>query len=208
MEDVLELYQQPRDPQRPLVCMDEQSKQLVREVRPPRPPTPGHPARIDYEYERAGTANVFLFVAPLDGWRRVDVTERRTAVDWARQVRRLVDVDYPHADVIRLVMDNLNTHTVASLYAAFPPDEARRIARKLDIHHTPKHGSWLNVAEIELSALTRQSLRRRIPDLARMRRDVAAWQAQRNAATVGVNWRFTTADARIKLRTLYPQSEA
>jgi DDE superfamily endonuclease len=208
MEDVLDLYQQPRDPRRPLVCMDEQCKQLVREVRPPRRSMPGRPTRIDYEYERAGTANVFLFVAPLEHRRHVDVTQRRTAVDWAHQVRRLVDVHYPDAKKIRLVMDNLNTHTVASLYAAFPPDEARRIARKLDIHHTPKHGSWLNIAEIELSALTRQCLRRRIPDLASMRRDVATWEAHRNAAKVGVNWRFTTHDARIKLRTLYPQSEA
>jgi len=151
---------------------------------------------------------VFLFVAPLEGHRHVDVTERRTAVDWAHQVRRLVDVDYPDAHVIRLVMDNLNTHTVASLYAAFPPDEARRIARKLDIHYTPKHGSWLNIAEIELNALTRQCRRRRIPDLPTMRREVGAWETGRNTAGVGVNWRFTTDDARIKLRTLYPKIEA
>jgi len=208
MEDVLDLYQQPRDPRRPLVCMDEQFKQLVREVRPPRRPAPGRPARVDYEYERAGTANVFLFVAPLENRRHVDATERRTAVDWAHQVRRLVDVHYPDAERIRLVMDNLNTHTVASLYAAFPPHEARRIARKLDIHYTPKHGSWLNIAEIELNALTRQCLRRRIPDLATMRRGVHAWEIGRNAAEVGVNWRFTTDGARIKLRTLYPKTEA
>ena len=208
MEDILDLYQQPRDPRRPLVCMDEQPKQLIKETRTPRRPTPGHPARVDYEYERAGTANVFLFVAPLEGHRHVDVTKRRTAVDWAHQIRRLVDIDYPDAAVIRLVMDNLNTHTVASLYAAFPPDEARRIARKLDIHYTPKHGSWLNIAEVELNALTRQCLRRRIPDLPKMRREVDAWQTDRNATLVGVNWRFTTDDARIKLRTLYPKTEA
>ena len=207
MEDILDVYQQPRDPRRPLVCMDEQSKQLIKETRTPRRTAPGHPARVDYEYERAGTANVFMFVAPLEGRRHVDVTKRRTAVDWAHQIRRLVDVDYPDAAVIRLVMDNLNTHTTASLYAAFPPDEARRIARKLDIHYTPKHGSWLNIAEIELNALTRQCLRRRIGDLPKMRREVDAWQTHRNATQVGVNWRFTTDDARIKLRTLYPKTE-
>ena len=208
MEDILDLYQQPRDPKHPLLCMDEQPKQLVKETRTPRRPTPGHPARVDYEYERAGTANVFMFAAPLEGRRHTDVTEHRTAFDWAHQVRRLVDVRYPDAEVIRLVMDNLNTHSVASLYAAFPPDEARRIARKLDIHYTPKHGSWLNVAEIELNALTRQCLERRIPDLLIMRTEVAAWEMHRNLAQTPVHWRFTTDDARIKLRTLYPKIEA
>jgi len=208
MEDILDLYQQPHDPKHPLVCMDEQPKQLLKETRTPRKPTPGHPARVDYEYERAGTANVFMFVAPLESRRHVDVTEHRTAIDWAHQVRRLADVHYPDAEIIRLVMDNLNTHTTASLYAAFPPDEARRLARKLDIHYTPRHGSWLNIAEIELNALTRQCLSRRIPDLPTMRREVGAWETGRNATASTVQWRFTTNDARIKLRTLYPKIEA
>ena len=204
MEDILDLYQQPRDPRRPLVCMDEQPKQLIKETRTPRRPTPGHPARVDYEYERAGTANVFLFVAPLEGHRHVDVTKRRTAVDWAHQIRRLVDIDYPDAAVIRLVMDNLNTHTVASLYAAFPPDEARRIARKLDIHYTPKHGSWLDMAEIELGILGRQCLPQRIDNIEDLRREANAWEVARDAAGVKADWQFTTENARIKLRKLYP----
>ena len=208
MEEILDTYEEPYDVDHPVLCMDEQPVQLHKETRKPIAATKHHARRVDYEYERAGTANVFLFVAPLENRRHVDATERRTAVDWAHQVRRLVDVHYPDAERIRLVMDNLNTHTVASLYAAFPPHEARRIARKLDIHYTPKHGSWLNIAEIELNALTRQCLRRRIPDLATMRRGVHAWQISRNAAEVGVNWRFTTDDARIKLRTLYPKTEA
>jgi len=208
MEDVLDLYQEPRDPVRPLVCMDEQPKQLVKETRQPWPAVPGIPQRCDYEYERNGTANVFMFVAPLEGTRHVRVTQRRTALDWAHQIRELVDVHYPQADCIRLVADNLNTHRPASLYAAFPPEEARRIARKLEIHYTPKHGSWLNIAEAELSVLTRQSLDRRIPDIEMFCAVVSAWQGSRNAAQTTVNWRFTTDDARIRLKTLYQQIKA
>lgn len=208
MEDVLDLYQQPYDPQCPVVCMDETSKQLVAETRMPLAAEPGQPARHDYEYERKGTADVFMFSEPLRGWRWALVTERRTRVDWAQTIKELVDVHYPTVPVIRLIMDNLNTHSVASLYEAFPPEEARRLAQKIEIHHTPKHGSWLNVAEIELKALSLQCLDRRIPDLETLGREVAAWQTDRNRTTVGVDWQFTTADARIKLKHLYPQIRA
>lgn len=204
MEDVLEVYTRPYDPRRPLVCMDEIAKQLLRDTRAPLPPIPGHPARVDYEYERAGVVNCFLFCEPLRGRRWVTVTERRTKVDWAHQIRELVDVRYPDAEVILLVMDNLNTHTPAALYDAFPPDEAKRLTDKLEIHHTPKHGSWLNIAEIELSILSRQCLDRRVPDAATLAREVAAWQARRDAAAARVDWRFTTQDARIRLKRLYP----
>ena len=205
MEDVLELYQQPYDPMWPVVCMDEQPRQLIREVRCPLPAEPGRPARYDYEYERGGTANLFLFCEPLAGWRRVEVTERRTRLDWADQVRRLLDVDYPEAEKVRLVLDNLNTHNAASLYEAFEPAEARRLARRLEFHHTPKHGSWLNVAEVELSALSKQSLQGRIPDIEALAERVGGWSRQRNAEQKGVDWQFTTDDARIKLKRLYPQ---
>jgi len=185
--------------------MDEQSRQLIKETRTPLAAAPGKPQREDYEYERNGTANLFMFVEPLTGWRQVTVTERRTAVEWAHQIRDLVDVHYPQAERIRLVMDNLNTHKVASLYEAFAPAEARRIAQHLEIHHTPKHGSWLNMAEIELSALTQQCLDRRIPDIDTLRRETTVWATERNARQKGVDWRFTTPDARIKLKRLYPQ---
>lgn len=205
MEDVLDVYQKPYEPNWPQVCMDEQPVQLVKETRTPVPAAPGQPARYDYEYERNGTANLFLFVEPLGGKRHVNVTPRRTAVDWAYQIQELLDVHYPQAQGIRLVMDNLNTHTIASLYQAFPPEQARRLAARLDIHYTPKHGSWLNIAEIELAALTKQALNRRIPDPDALRRQTAAWQHNRNASQTGVDWQFTTEDARIKLKTLYPQ---
>ena len=206
MEDVLAVYCRPYDPRVPQVCMDETSKQLLGEVRPPEPVAPGHPAHIDNEYERLGTANLFLFCEPLRGWRQVRVTERRTKIDWAQAIRELVDVLYPDADRIVLVMDNLNTHTPASLYEAFPPAEAKRLADKLEIHPTPKHGSWLNMAEIELSVLARQCLDRRIDSRAALEREVAAWEADRNASQRGVDWRFTAADARVKLKRLYPST--
>ena len=204
MEDTLEVYHRPYDPMRPLVCFDEGGKQLTKETRLPLPPRPGDVAKYDYEYERNGTSNLFLFFAPLEAWRHVKVTERRTMVDFAFCMRDLVDIHFPHAEKIVLVMDNLNTHKLASLYEAFAPAEARRIAEKLEIHYTPKHGSWLNMAEIELSVLHRQSLKARIPDLRTLIQRVAAWQQKRNSASATVNWRFTTADARIKLTRLYP----
>jgi DDE superfamily endonuclease len=208
MEDVLKLYEEPYDPARPVICMDETNKQLVGETRTPVPARPGKPRRIDYEYERRGTADVFLFTEPLGNWRCVDVTESRTRVDWALQVKNLVDDYYPHATKIRLVMDNLNTHTIGSLYETFPPEEARRIAEKLEIHCTPKHGSWLNVAEIELRVLTIQCLSRRIADADTLRREVRAWEASRNASDRQVDWQFTADDARIHLKQLYPRIKA
>lgn len=204
MEDVLEVYHRPADARRPLVALDEASKQLVGEVALPLPPEPGQPERFDYEYVRHGTANLFMIAEPLLGRRHVAVTERRTAKDFAEVLRWLAEDLHPDADKIVLVMDNLNTHKLASLYEAFEPERARRIAERLEIHHTPKHGSWLNVAEIELSVLARQCLDRRIGDSATLRREVVAWEDERNARGVGVQWRFTTADARIKLRRLYP----
>jgi hypothetical protein len=210
MEDVLEVYPRPYDPRFPQVCMDESSKQLLAEVQAPLPQRPataehhGTVGREDYEYEREGTANLFLACEPLRGWRHVAVTARRTAVDWAHFIRDLVDQDYPGAERIVLVLDNLNTHGPASLYEAFAPAEARRILERLEIHYTPKHGSWLDMAEIELSVLARQCLDRRIATREELAREVAAWEAKRNAAEVTINWRFTTADARIKLKHLYP----
>ena len=204
MEDVLELYTRPHDPAYPQVCMDELSKQLVGETRVPVPPAPGKVARIDYEYVRLGVANIFIFFEPLAGWRHLAVTERRTRQDWACAVRDLVDVHYPHARTIRLVLDNLNTHVGGSLYEAFPPAEARRILDRLELHYTPKHGSWLNMAESELSILARQCLDRRIADPALLAREVAAWEARRNSAQATMDWRFTTAGARTKLAHLYP----
>lgn len=204
MEDVLEVYTRPYDPRRPQVCLDETSKQLVADTREPLPAAPGQPARVDYEYERKGTANLFMVFEPLTGHRQVKVTERRTAVDFAYVLQAWVDVQYPQAEKIVLVLDNLNTHTPASLYAAFAPAEARRLMERLEIHHTPKHGSWLNRAEIELSVLARQCLARRIPDPATRAQEVAAWERQRNAAQCRVDWRFTTHDARLKLKRLYP----
>jgi hypothetical protein len=204
LEDVLDVYTRPVDPKRPVVCLDEISKQLVGETRPPLPPQPGQPERYDAEYVRNGVANLFMLFEPLRGVRHVTVTERRTRVDWANVIKDLVDVHYADADTIVLVMDQLNTHHPASLYEAFPPTEAKRLADKLEIHHTPKHGSWLNMAEIELSVLSRQCLDRRIPDQATVRADVDAWQAQRNQRAGPIDWRFTTEDARIKLKRLYP----
>jgi transposase len=207
MEDVLEVYARPYDPKRPQVCFDEGGKQLIGEVRPPLPLRPGQPQRQDYEYERNGTANLFLVFEPLAGTRRVEVTERRTNQDFARIIRRLVDEWYPEAEKIVLVLDNLSTHTPAALYEAFAPAEARRLVEKLEWHYTPKHGSWLNVAEMELSVLARQCLDRRIADREALRREVAAWEEKRNAAVVKVDWQFTTADARVKLKRLYPLIE-
>jgi hypothetical protein len=204
MEDVLEVYQRPHNPKRPQVCLDEASRQLVAETRVPIPAAPGRPARVDFEYARRGTANLFLVCEPLAGQRHVRVTERRTAVDFAETVRLLVDEWYPEAEKVVLVLDNLNTHKAASLYEAFPPAEARRLLDKLEIHHTPKHGSWLNMAEIELSVLARQCLDRRIPSQGELARLIAAWERRRNKEQSAVDWRFTTADARIKLRRLYP----
>jgi transposase len=204
MEDVLDVYRRPDDPRCPLVCMDEVSKQLLRDTRAPVPTAPGQVHRVDHEYERGGVVNCFLGCEPLRGKRWVSVTEQRTKVDWAQQIKTLVDERYPDAERIVLVLDNLNTHSPASLYDAFPPAEAKRLADKLEIHYTPKHGSWLNIAEIELSVLSRQCLDRRVPDLATLRAEVAAWQERRNASGGTIIWRFTTADARIKLRRLYP----
>jgi hypothetical protein len=204
MEDVLDVYCRPLDPARPLVCFDETSKQLVGDVRTPLPLIPGHPVCYDTEYERHGTANLFLFAAPLLGWREVTVTDHRTRTDFAQAMRELVDVHFPTAERIVLVLDNLNTHDPASLYQAFAPAEAKRIWDKLEFHLTPKHGSWLNIAEIEFSALSRQCLDRRIPDRATLETELAAWVADRNADGTTVDWRFTTADARIKLKHLYP----
>jgi hypothetical protein len=207
MEDTLEVYHRQQDPKRPVVCLDEASKQLTKETRLPLPPRPGAVAKYDYEYERNGTSNLFLLFAPLQAWRHVKVTARRTMVDFAHCLRDLVDIHFPQADTIVLVMDNLNTHKLASLYEAFPAAEARRLAAKLEIHYTPKHGSWLNMAEIELSVLHRQCLKARIPDKHTLMQKVAAWQTRRNASASTVNWRFTTADARIKLERLYPSIE-
>ena len=198
------MYRRPYDPRWPQVCLDETSKQLLADVRAPLPMRPGQVEREDYEYQREGVSNLFLWCEPLGNRRHVKVTERRTKVDWAHVVKELVDVHYPDAERIVLVMDNLNTHTPASLYEAFAPAEAKRIADKLEIHYTPKHGSWLDIAEIELSALSRQCLDRRIPDRDVLAKEVAAWERERNEAQVTVNWRFSTADARIKLKHLYP----
>jgi transposase len=204
MEDVLSVYHRPYDPRFPQVCMDETSRQLLRDARAPQAASPGRVKRVDYEYEREGVANLFLFCEPLQGQRWVTISEHRTGVDWAHQIQELVDVRYAEAERIVLVMDNLNTHRVASLYEAFPPAEAKRLADKLELHYTPKHGSWLNMAEIELSVLSRQCLERRVPDMETLAAEVAAWEARRNVAEKRIDWRFTTEDARIKLKKLYP----
>jgi hypothetical protein len=205
MEDVLELYKRPYNPAEPLICMDEQPIQLTKETRSPVPAGPGRPKRVDYEYERNGTAVHFLFTEPLACWRKVNVRERKTSVDWAHEIKEVLDRDYPKATKVVLVCDNLNTHKPASLYEAFAPDEARRLLERLEIHYTPKHGSWLNIAECELSAMTRQCLDRRIPDIQTLRRETKQWQTNRNAKQKAVNWQFTTDNARTKLRHLYPQ---
>jgi hypothetical protein len=204
MEDVLEVYTQQYDETHPLVCMDESSKQQTKEVREPIAAQPGLPQRYDTEYERNGVSQLFMFFEPLTGKRFVNVTERRTAIDWAHQIKWLVDECYPKAHRITWVMDNLNTHNGASLYKAFEPAQAQRILAKLDIHYTPRHGSWLNMAEIEFSVLARQCLNRRIPDRETLKREIEAWQKQRNVSPTPVSWRFTTKDARIKLKQLYP----
>ena len=205
MEDVLAVYARPYDPHRPVVCMDEKPYQLLGEVRDPIPAAPGRDAKHDSEYVRHGTCSIFVWVEPLKGWRRVDAQPRRTKIDWAHQVERLLDVDYPDATTVVLVMDNLNTHGIGSLYEAFEPAKAFALAQRLEIHHTPKHGSWLNIAEIELSALTGQCLDRRIDNLDTLNAELAAWQQATNADQRQVVWQFTTDDARIKLRHLYPK---
>lgn len=205
MEDVLDIYQWEYDETFPVVCMDEQPTQLVKETRQPLPVEPGKPARYDYEYERNGTANNFMFTEPKAGWRKVSVRETKTRQDWASEVKSLLDEDYPHAELVILVCDNLNTHTLGALYETFEPAEAKRLADRLDIRYTPKHGSWLNVAEIELSVLTKQCLSRRIGDVETLRPEVTAWTTHRNNAQTGVDWHFTSKDARTKLKRLYPQ---
>jgi hypothetical protein len=204
MEDVLEVYTRPRDPSRPLVCLDEATKQLVKETRTPIPMEPGRPARVDYEYERGGTANLFMIFAPLEGWRHVEVTQRHTAEDYAKILKDLSDVHFPQAEKILLVQDNLNTHCPASLYRTFPPEEARRLVERFEWHFTPKHGSWLDMAETELSVLSSQCLNRRIPDKETLASEVQAWQKYRNTHNTTANWQFRTQDARIKLKRLYP----
>jgi hypothetical protein len=204
MEDALDLYEEPFDPQRPVLCFDETSKQLVVEKSSPIPAKPGRLERIDYEYQRNGTRNLFLFLEPQRGWRHVAVTERRTMKDFAHQMQWLVDEAYPEAEVVRLVLDNLNTHRPASLYETFEPAEARRILKQLEFHYTPKHGSWLNMAEMELSVFSRECLDRRIPDEATLKGETQALETERNSTHARVNWRFTTQDARSKLSHLYP----
>jgi hypothetical protein len=204
MEDVLEVYQRPQDPTYPVVCVDETSKQLIAETRLPIPAKPGRPARHDYEYERNGTANLFMMFAPLEGWRRVKVTDRHTALDYAQVLKELSDTHFPKAKKIILVQDNLNTHKPASLYEAFPASEARRLVERFEWHYTPKHGSWLDMAESELSVLSRQCLDRRIANKQTLIEEVAAWQDSRNEHHAKADWQFTTADARVKLKRLYP----
>jgi hypothetical protein len=204
MEDILAVYTRPHDAKRPLVCLDEAAKQLTAETRAPTPMAPGRPARRDYEYKRNGTASLFMLFAPLEGWRHAAVTRHRAAIDYAQVLKALSDVHFPRAEAIVLVQDNLNTHTPASLYRAFPPAEAQRIAARFEWHYTPKHGSWLNMAEAELSVLARQCLARRIPDIATLDEHVSAWLQRRNKHHVKADWRFATQDARIKLKNLYP----
>lgn len=205
MEDVLEIYKRPYNPAVPVVCMDEQPTQLTKETRTKIAAEPGKPERVDYEYERNGTAENFMFTEPLGSWRKVNVREHRTAIDWAYEIKELLDKDYPEAEKVIMICDNLNTHTIASLYEAFEPKQARRLAERLEIHYTPKHGSWLNVAEIELSVFTKQCLDRRIPDMATLQQESKAWYCERNVNQKLVDWQFTTQDARVKLKRLYPQ---
>jgi hypothetical protein len=204
MEDVLEVYQRTRDPKRPLVCLDEQSKQLIREVSPAKLMKPGQPARVDYEYERNGTANLFMVFAPLEGWRHIKITDRRTAIDYAHLLKEVADIHFPDAIKIVLVQDNLNTHGPSSLYEAFPAVEARRLVERFEWHFTPKHGSWLDLAESELGHLTKQCLDRRIPDKKTLIKEIASWEKNRNKNHFKANWQFTTEKARVKLKNLYP----
>jgi len=205
MEDVLDVYQRPFDPLNPVICMDEQPVQLIEEKRVPIEAEPGSPVRFDYEYRRKGTADVFIFTEALSGWRRVNIHDNKKGVVWAEEIRLLLEDEYPDAEKVVLVCDNYSTHTLASLYKAFPPEQARSLVKRLEFHYTPKHGSWLNIAEIELSALTRQCLDRRIPDLETLRSETKMWESARNANCKSVDWQFTTDDARIKLKKLYPQ---
>jgi len=207
MEDVLEVYQRPHDPRRPVVCLDETTKQMIAETRDPLPAAPGRKAHHDYEYERKGVASLFMMFAPLEGWRRVKVTDRHAAIDYAHALKELSDTHFPDATKIVLVQDNLSTHAPASLYATFPAAEARRLVERFEWHYTPRHGSWLDMAESELAVLATQCLDRRIPDKATLIAEVAAWQDNRNKRYVKADWQFTTNDARIKLKTLYPQFE-
>jgi transposase len=204
MEDILDVYTRKHDKKRPLVCMDEVPRQLAGEVREPIRAGRGKPIRYDTEYVRNGVCGVFMFTAPLEGWRRAEVTERRTRRDWAMQIQKLVDVDFPDAEKIILVMDNLNTHTIGSLYETFPPEEAKRLRDRLEIHYTPKHGSWLNMAEIEINVLVNHGLSKRIPSIKQMKKEITAWNKARNKTAKKINWRFTAKDARIKLKRLYP----
>ncbi len=208
MEDVLDRYHEPYDRDIPLVCMDETSKQLVQETRTPIPMKAGKPARYDFEYERNGVANIFMFCEPMTGLRWANVTDRRTKVDWAKQIRWLLEDVYPAAKKVKLVCDNLNTHVISSLYEAFEPEVANRLANRLEIHYTPKHGSWLNIAEIELNAISRQCLKRRVPTIRSLKQQCTAWQNLRNQDRKPVDWRFKSKDARIKLKSLYPTIQA
>lgn len=205
MEDILELYHRPYDPECPLICMDEQPIQLIGETRIPIPATINHPEIIDYEYRRNGTANIFMFTEPLNSWRNATVRITKTKNDWALEIKELLDVFYPNAKKVILVCDNYSTHTMGAFYATFPPEEASRLLKRLEIHYTPKHGSWLNIAVCEFSALTRQCLDRRMGDLETLKREVNFWKVKRNELQKGVDWQFTTVDARIKLKRLYPQ---
>lgn len=205
MEDILDIYEMPYDPERPVVCMDEKPYQLLGEAREPLPMRPGDDQKVDSEYTRNGTCSIFAFVEPLGGKHHVSVREHRTATDWAEEIKYLVDVMYPEAKKIILVMDNLNTHKPASLYKKYPASEARRIIKRLEIHYTPKHGSWLDIAEIELNVMTRQCLSRRIGDINTLHNELSAWEVERNAVAAKVNWQFKTTDARIKLKSLYPK---
>jgi hypothetical protein len=204
MEDILDVYTRKRDAKRPLVCEDECPRQLIGEVRSPIPAEPGKPARYDTEYKRNGTCEIFMFSAPLEGWRRAEATEHRTRMDWACQIKKLITVDFPDAEKIVLVVDNLDIHSIGSLYKAFPPEEARMLKNKLEIHYTPIHGSWLNMAEIEINVLVNHGLSKRVPTKKQMKKEVAAWNKSRNLSAHKINWRFTTDDARIKLKRLYP----
>ncbi len=204
MEDVLDLYNESYDPKRPVVCFDERPCQLLEDIKEPLPPQPEQPLRYDYEYKRNGNVNLFACFQPLAGWRHMEVTLSRTKIDFAKQMKNLVDIYFPNADVIRLVVDNLNIHNPAALYQTFEPQEARRIIQKLEFHYTPKHASWLNQVEIELSVLSRQCLERRIPDIQTLSSEIAAWEQQRNQQRASVNWRFSTTVARNKLQRLYP----